>query len=162
MDSKLKFPVNELREKCKEYIKRLNPDNFITLTFRENGVSENFAKNTLLKFLNMVNREIFGRYSNEKINIMVVQEKNESCGIHYHLLVCDPSDRTKRMEARNLRDICRDKWKKLRNAGFHDFDKLNDQWYKEIDDVDGMSDYVTKTIKSNTDPVDWELSNFSK
>ena len=42
----------------------------------------------------------------------------------------------------------------------HDLDELNDQWFKNIDDLDGVIKYATKTVKLDTDPIDWELSHF--
>ena len=161
MDSKILFQENKIRNECKRIAKQLNPDYFITLTFRDIDVSEHFSKDSISKFLNMVNREIFGRHSNEKMNIMVIQEKNSSCGIHYHLLACDPAKRSKRMQISSLRDIFKSKWAKIKYGGFHDLDELNDQWFKKIHDLDGVVKYVTKTVKSDTDPVDWELSNIN-
>ena len=76
MDSKISFQENKIRNECKRISKQLNQDYFITLTFRDSDVSEHFSKDSISKFLNMVNREIFGRHINEKMNIMVIKEKN--------------------------------------------------------------------------------------
>lgn len=166
-----------MQKACGNYAIQIAPNWLVTLTFRSNEVSDHFARNTMANFLNRTNRDVFGRHSKERMYLMVVQEKNYSNGIHYHLLVRDPAEQTRREHAKDLRGIFKKHWQKMPYNGYEAFTPRADssfkpvngdgsyepnqeKWFEEIDDVGGVSEYVTKQIGFNTDAIDWELSNF--
>lgn len=126
-----------------QWCKVLDPDYFVTLTFFDSTVTDDFAHKSLGNFLRMVSRQVYGKRSKKKLKCFVFREKNHSDGIHYHLLVKQPETKS----SEELKEIMKAKWIKTRGHGYAAF--KNGEWFKPIGNIEELAKYVTKTIKPN-------------
>jgi hypothetical protein len=136
-EKELQYYRKEVIKWCKE----LEPDYFITLTFINSTVTENFAHKSLDSYLRMVSRKIYGKRSDKKLKRIIFREKNHSDGIHYHLLVKQPE--TKSLD--ELKEIMKEKWIKIRGHGHAGF--KNGEWFKPVVNSEQLAGYVTKQIR---------------
>ncbi len=152
-----KYLINDVDFSCErtrlEYIdmiKRAKPDYFVTLTLAYN-VNEHDAVNALNKCIWHVSKQIYGRSTDDKNNRLKVLpfiETTASNELHFHLLVKQPRNRCKKV---NLKEIIKQKWRRIDIHGYATFD--NDEWFKKVDNIDGIAKYITKQTYGNNRPL---------
>jgi hypothetical protein len=151
----LTFEQEKIKEGYLEIIKKANPDYFVTLTFANNSTSEQYALTTMNEFIKQVGRKIYGGYAPLNIlTVLVFLERNQSNGIHFHLLVKEPV--TKRNY--NLKDILQSQWSSMKHSGYANFN--NKLWFQQIHELDGIAKYITKQTYGSNSPFIAEYSNY--
>jgi len=152
-----KYLINDVDFSCErtrlEYIdmiKRAKPDYFVTLTLAHN-VNEHDAVKALNKCIWHVSKKIYGRSVDNKDNKLKVLPFIETtiCNeLHFHLLVEQPRNRRKKV---NLKEIIKQKWKHIDIHGHATLN--NDEWFKKVDNIDGIAKYITKQTYGNNRPL---------
>ena len=152
-----KYLINDVDFSCErtrlEYIdmiKRAKPDYFVTLTLAYN-VNEHDAVKALNKCIWHVSKQIYGRSTDDKNNRLKVLpfiETTASNELHFHLLVNQPRNRRKKVD---LKEIIKHKWKHIDIHGYATFD--NDEWFKKVNNIDGIAKYITKQTYGNNRPL---------
>lgn len=139
-----------------DMIKRVDPDYFITLTFAYD-ISNERAVDALKTCMWHVNKKVFGRsIKNEsnRLKVLPFIETNAIDGVHLHLLVKEPNN----VKDINLQKIFKEKWQAIVVHGFAAFKQ--DEWFKKIEDLDGVAKYVTKQTCGNNKPLVVECLNY--
>lgn len=79
----------KLRVASEELVARHKYRWFLTLTFKNQDISENAARAALEMLVNIVNGRIYGqaRYKGMRMKLVAALEKNSSDGFHFHLLI---------------------------------------------------------------------------
>ena len=159
-----KYLINDVDFLCErvrlEYIdmiKRAKPDYFITLTLAYN-VNKHDAEKALEKCIWHVNKKIYKRATDDKKNRLVILpfiETTASNELHFHLLVKQPCSRHKKVD---LKDIFKQKWKRINMHGHATLD--NDEWFKKVDNIDGIAKYITKQTYGNNRPLVVDCLNY--
>lgn len=150
------FDSERIKLKCIDIIKQAKPDYFVTLTFAYD-VSKAIAVSALKACMWHVNKQVYGRGVKHKVNQLTVFpfiETSAIDGLHFHLLVKQPHNQ----QNVNLRKIFRQKWQAIDVHGFATFKQ--DEWFKEIDNLDGIAKYVTKQTHGNNRPLVVECLNY--
>jgi len=139
-----------------DMIKQVKPDYFVTLTFAYD-VSEYTAIVALKALIWHVNKQVYRRNvkdENNRLTILPFIETSTSSQLHFHLLVKQPNSRPNA----NLCKIFRQKWQSINIHGFATFKR--DEWFKKIDDLDGIAKYITKQIYGDSRPLVVECLNY--
>jgi hypothetical protein len=151
----LSYEQEKLYKGHLEIIRKANPDYFVTLTFANNNTSEQYALNTMGEFIKRVEQRIYPKGAPPKILIVLVfLERNQSNGIHFHLLIKEPVTTCNH----NLKDVLQSKWLSLDHSGYANFN--NKSWFQKIYELDGIAKYITKQTYGNNNPFIAEHSNF--
>jgi hypothetical protein len=151
----LTYKQEEIKEGYSEIINKANPDYFVTLTFRNNDTSEQYALKTMDEFIKEVGRKIYGGSAPLNIlTVLVFLERNQSDGIHFHLLVKEPI--TKRNY--NLKDVLKYRWLNMKHSGYANLN--NKFWFQKIYELDGLAKYITKQTYGDNSPFIAEHSNY--
>ena len=132
-----------------EIIKHVDPDYFLTLTFAYN-VSKEKAIDALRTCMWHVNKKVFGRgikHKNNRLKVLPFIEKNMINGVHLHLLVKQPDSK----QDIDLQKVFRKKWQAIVVHGFAAFKQ--DEWFKKIEDLDGVAKYITKQTYGSNKPL---------
>lgn len=159
-----------LRYETTKFIYDLNPTHMITLTYRRDP-SDELIRKTTKGFCMRVNEEIFGSSSRKAVNMLIVVERRTSEREHLHIAIKDPTDsmsngmitKLKMAHGENfLPSVINQAWKDAGKqygniTGTPDSIGTRDQWFKPIDRVVGLADYITKELLlGNTRLIDWE------
>ena len=153
----LSYEQEKIKEGYLEIIKEANPDYFVTLTFANNTTSEQYALNTMAEYIKDVERKIYPNGAPPKIlTVLVFLERNQSNGIHFHLLVKEPVTKC----IYNLKDVFKYRWLNLDHSGYANFN--NKLWFQEIYELDGIAKYITKQTYGDNSPFIAEHSNLPK
>jgi len=151
----LPYEQEKLKEGYLGIIRKAKPDYFVTLTFANNNTSEQYALNTMNEYIKRIGQGIYGYKAPPKILIVLVfLERNQSNGIHFHLLVKEPVT----TRNHNLKDVLQSKWLKLDHAGYANFN--NKLWFQKLYELDGIAKYITKQTYGNNNPFIAEHSNY--
>ena len=143
--------VSELRQQTKDF---LTPTTFdrcigVTLTMKQKmdfvRLDEERSSQNFRHFLNLLNREVFGKRFTRfgtRINVIPVLEVSNSHRLHYHTIFQVP----KNIRSTDFLHKVEDSWKKT-DWGYEHFHHHN-----HIDE--GWLDYLTK-FRSYRDQIDW-------
>jgi hypothetical protein len=134
---------NGLIDMCKKF----SPDYFVTLTFYNQFISENQAHSSMKSYCAMAGRELFGKRSFKRLERLVFKERNSSDGIHYHLLLRKPT----RVDEDTFKNVLSTKWKKIKGYGYSTMD--NNEWFKPVEDINGLSEYLLKQFSQNNEDM---------
>ena len=156
---------SKLREStAKDIIDNYKVKYFITLTFKYKTEKE-VAEQNLLKFLNALNRKVFGSRSKKSLIIVPSLERHKFEGYHIHLLMEDPQQRTQAnrdLSEHSLKELVRSTWQSTSSitANLKESCPGDKEWFKTIKSIEGVAHYVTKDINSfNPDTIAWDLAN---
>ena len=151
----LTFEGEKLKAGYLEMINKADPDYFVTLTFADNTVSEDYALRTMHEYRKQVNRKMFASCApDNKLVLLTFLERNANDGIHFHLLVKDPDAN----RGCDLKDMMKLHWKKMRFHGYATFKE--GEWFKKIHNLDGIAKYIVKQTYGDSSPFIAECSNF--
>jgi hypothetical protein len=144
------FACERIKLEYIDMIKRADPDYFVTLTLAYN-VNECDAIKALKTCIWHVNKQVYGRSVKDKANRLTVLpfiETTSSDELHFHLLVNQPRNRRKKVD---LKEIFKQKWEHIDIHGYATFD--NDEWFKKVNNIDGIAKYITKQTYGNNRPL---------
>ncbi|MDC0888742.1 hypothetical protein OAS07_05985 [Candidatus Thioglobus sp.] len=150
------FACERIKLEYIDMIKRADPDYFVTLTLAYN-VNECDAIKALKTCIWHVNKQVYGRSVKDKANRLTMLpfiETSASNELHFHLLVKQPHTH----QGVNLRKIFRQKWQALDVHGYATFD--NDEWFKKVNNIDGIAKYITKQTYGDNRPLVVECLNY--
>lgn len=137
---------------------------FITLTFKYK-TEKAVAEQNLLKFLNALNRKVFGSRSKKSLIVFPVLERHKFEGYHIHLLIEDPQQRAQAnrdLSEHSFKELVRSTWQSTSSATANLKESCpgDKEWFKIIKSIEGVAHYVTKDINSyNPDAAALDIAN---
>ena len=157
-----------LFKETSEYISKNNFDFFITLHFK-NEVNKSQARDSLKKFLNLLNAELFGKRSKKSlIQVSAIEKNRETKNYHLHIVFKCPNSRiseSRPRDYRHLKQCIKNSWKSSSNQTA--IDELNisqksPKWIKVVHDNVGISEYISKQIlEGHYDVIEWDKINIT-
>lgn len=166
MNIQTKTKDHELRNETAEFIiNKFKVDYFVTLNFKYK-TNKLDAELILKKFLNNLNRKIFGSRSRKSLVVVPSLEMHLYEGYHIHLLIEDPQQRAlnskTKLDENSLKELIRTTWQSASNVTANLKQSCPDDksWFKTINSSNGIANYITKQINSfNKDTIAWDLAN---
>lgn len=154
-----KFRFN-VRKTSIELMKPLEGGYLVTLTFRYN-VDYFEADRLMGMFLKTNNRRVFGKKSNRELKVAIFLEHDSGGRYHYHLLFEDPSKFNDEFDMDRFSKEVKQIWESLPGATGNVNESCSDrsQWFKCIDDIEGVGYYLTKQIYRSPDVIQWQHTN---
>jgi len=164
-------------------ISKMKPDVMLTMTFNPyketpssygtggnslhfhntKKMTDEFCHERLEEFLKRLNKKIFGRWKEHQLQVIPFRETNKNNGIHYHLLIKNPSYLfdTKVID---FQQVCIKILKKIYRIGYanlHNPDAYKKLSYKTLPEED-ITNYVMKECQLSNDlPIVADLMNYT-
>jgi len=147
-----------------EMTKATNWDVFLTLTFpwrAHKKTHDEVASTINALFRNVENKCYVRQALNNPIQRFITLEYSVSEGIHLHLLLVKPEDKSHQ----EFRNILRDKWQRLDGTGKQNMSN-NSSFYQPIIDTDEnrkyVSDYASKAVSNSYETVLFQCMEMNK
>ena len=122
----------------------------VTLTFKNEDISEIKARSALKLFIIRLNKRLFGNRPKSKVSLLPFQEKNYVKGIHFHIMVKIPVG----FCPIEIQIAIKDSWISLKEHGYASFKATNEygehMWFLPIYDNQRLTKYVTKQAKNSS------------
>jgi hypothetical protein len=156
----------KIRPEVVKFISSQKFDYFITLNF--NSLNDELKAQDLVRvFLRSVDLKVFGRRSGKSVRMVVSLERHKFEGYHLHLLSEDPRNRFDFPEGKlnlDYKELIKACWESVGYRAAKVSMSCPDQvsWFKEIYDLDGAAEYITKEYnQGRADVIQWDLTNIT-
>jgi hypothetical protein len=145
-------------------ISKMKPDVMLTMTFDNNSYSDAFCRRRLEEFLKRLNKKIFGRWKEHELEVIPFRETNQNNGIHYHILMKNPSYLFD-TKVIYFQQVCIKTLKKIYRIGYANLH--NPEWYKKLSyktlTEEDITNYVMKECQLRNDlPIVTDLMHYTK
>ena len=141
-----------LRQGYQNWLSRYSFEWFITLTFQFPDTSEYKGRKMMANLVSKTEECMFGlrmgQTPHQKLSMAVFEERNHSCGLHYHCMVQPPTDLGCLQTSADLPKLIYLNWKKLGGGVQFNCQPIHNQ-----NGVVSLLSYLTKQIRINRDCV---------
>lgn len=141
-----------------EWLDHINWDYFLTLTFQYPVKDTIIVTNAVERFNNRLSAKAFGKQSKKRVICFPVMERDGSeSSYHVHMIIQDPTPHIlndARRNRFNLRDAIIKSWIQSSSySGNPALSSKGDEWFKEITNLPGLVEYMTKQLSRNSTPI---------